>query len=92
MRKIFLLGVLSLLAFATGAQSYKADFNSTVDTSDPSFKANPGWAHLVSTGGYSYQKVTYTYVADGGVDASGCLQAGDQGYDDWWKKLPARVM
>ena len=84
MRKIFLLGVLSLLAFATGAQSYKADFNSTVDTSDPSFKANPGWAHLVSTGGYSYQKVTYTYVADGGVDASGCLQAGDQGYDDWW--------
>ena len=30
MRKIFLLGVLSLLAFATGAQSYKADFNSTV--------------------------------------------------------------
>ena len=87
MRKFFFFSMMSLLALAGSAQgSYKADFNTAIDTSDPAFKAAPGWSHLVSTGSYSAQKVTYTYVSDNGIDASGCLQAGDQFYYDFWEE------
>ena len=78
--------MMVLLAMASSAQgSYTADFNTAIDTSDPAFRVAPGWSHLVSTGSYTSQKVTYTYVATGGIDGSGCLQAGAQSYFDWWE-------
>lgn len=83
--KKFLLGILCAVGVLNaGAANYAVDFNTAVDTSDPAFKVAPGWKHLVSTGSYSSQKVTYTYVADGGEDGSGCLQAGPQSYFDYW--------
>lgn len=86
MRKLFLLNTLAALALTAGAQgAYKADFNTAIDTSDPAFRAAAGWSHLVSTGSYSSQKVTYTYVTDGGINDSGCLQASAQSYYDYWE-------
>ena len=86
MRKFLLSSMMVLLAMASSAQgSYTADFNTAIDTSDPAFRVAPGWSHLVSTGSYTSQKVTYTYVATGGIDGSGCLQAGAQSYFDWWE-------
>ncbi len=86
MKKLFLLNMLAALALGASAQGgYKADFNTAVDVSDPAFKPAPGWSHQVSTGSYSSQKVTYTYVSDNGVDGTGCIQVGDQFYHDWWE-------
>lgn len=86
MRKFFFFSMMSLLAVAGSAQgSYKADFNTAIDTSNPEFRVAPGWSHLVSTGSYAQQKVTYTYVADAGIGDSGCLQAGPQSYYDYWE-------
>lgn len=66
------------------SQAYNVDFNAGIDTSDPSFKAAPGWKHLVDKGAYSSQKVSYSYIADGGVDGSGCLSVGEQSYFDYF--------
>ena len=85
MRKLFLLSLAALALSASAQGSYTADFNTAVDTSDPAFRAAPGWRHLVHTGAYSSQIVTYTYVTDNGVDGSGCIQAGAQSYFDWWE-------
>ena len=85
MGKIFLLSLATLALSASAQGSYTADFNTAVDTSDPAFRAAPGWRHLVHTGAYSSQIVTYTYVTDNGVDGSGCIQAGAQSYFDWWE-------
>lgn len=85
MRKLFLLSLAALALSASAQGSYTADFNTAVDTSDPAFRAAPGWRHLVHTGSYSSQIVTYTYVTDNGVDGSGCIQAGAQSYFDWWE-------
>lgn len=84
MRKFYLMALMLVAALTSSADAYKADFNTTVDTSNESFKAAAGWTHLVSKGAYSSQKVTYTYNATGGIDDSGCLQAGKQSYYDYW--------
>ena len=87
MKKITLLLTAALMCATAGANvvsPYTVDFNTAVDVSATDFRAAPGWGHLVSTGAYPAQKVTYTYVTDGGMDGSGCIQAGDQYYDDWW--------
>lgn len=83
--KKLLLSIFSLLGVlgAAGA-TYTVDFNSAIDTDDPAFKVAPGWKHLVNTGAYAAQKVTYTYVADGDEDGAGCLQSSAQSYYDWW--------
>ncbi len=86
MRKLnlFFLAMVSALAVnASVVSPYVADFNTIVDASNEEFRAAPGWGHLVSKGTYASQKVTYTYLADGGVDGSGAFQAGNQYYQDW---------
>ena len=86
MRKIYLSLMALLLAVSTAfadTAPYKVDFSSNVDTSNPSFRAAPGWAHLVSTGAYAAQKVTYTWVADGGIGETSCLKASAQSYYDY---------
>ena len=86
MRKLnlFFLAMVSALAVnASVVSPYVADFNTIVDASNEEFRAAPGWGHLVSKGTYASQKVTYTYLADGGVEGSGAFQAGNQYYQDW---------
>lgn len=78
------MAIMALTCIAHAQGSYKADFNTAVDTSDPAFRAAPGWSHLVNSGAYTSQKVTYTYIADKGIDDSGCIQAGAQNYYDSW--------
>ena len=84
MKKLLLnLAIVFAVPTAMGA-GYQVDFNSPFDTSDPAFKVAPGWKHLVSTGSYAAQKVTYTYQETLGMEGSGCLQAGAQSYYDIW--------
>lgn len=87
MRKVSLFLLTALLSITVSASvfsPYTVDFNTAVDVSATDFRAALGWGHLVNVGAYPAQKVTYTYVADGGVGGSGCIQAGNQYYQDWW--------
>lgn len=83
MKKLLLSMACVIGALSAGAAGYTVDFNTAIDTSDLAFKVAPGWKHLVHTGSYTSQKVTYTYLADGGEDGSGGLEAGKQGYYDY---------
>ena len=90
MKKISTLLLLLLFIGANSitAAPYKADFNSSIDTSDHAFKPAQGWGHIVD--GFQHpiwswmsSFTEYTYVENGGVDGSGALRIGSQdGYND----------
>lgn len=86
MKKLLLTLCALATAMAGMGATYEVDFNTPIDTSDPAFKVAPGWKHLVDKGTYAYEKVTYTYLADGGEEGEGdgALQIGSQTYQNPW--------
>ena len=87
MKKNYILAFLALMLFrpdfarADTQSPYKMDFNTEIETSAHDFKVAPGWGHVVGTYEDEYYDtyyVSYSYSADGGIDGSGALKAGDQ--------------
>jgi len=87
MRKIYTLALATVGILAGGgtlkAEPYSCDFNESITINENSHTLPAGWDHLVDgyEDGWSYDDpgyVDYTYLADGGVDNSGAIKAGDQ--------------
>lgn len=86
MKKNYFLTALMMLFIGAGsamADTYKVDFNTTIDTNDHSFRVATGWTHIVDA--YEHpiwssmsEWVAYSYSADGGVDGTGALKVGSQ--------------
>ena len=82
----YLFAFLALLLLGPGkataevVDNYTFDFNSTISTSEHTFKPGTGWGHIVDkySGGWSDTYVSYSYKTSGGVDDSGCLYVGSQ--------------
>lgn len=83
--KTFMALVAVLLGFAwmsaETVENYSLDFNTSISTSDHAFKVAPGWKHIVGGeedwwGDITY--VTYTYMANAGVEGTGALGIGAQ--------------
>lgn len=58
------------------ADSYTADFNTAITTSDHAFQVASNWRHIVSTYTNYWDEesyVSYSYSATAGVDGSGAL-------------------
>ena len=86
MKKHYFLTLLMALCCAMGtamADTYKVDFETTVDTSDHEFKVATGWSHIVDFfKGPIWiipdEYVAYSYEAGAGVDGSTALKVGGQ--------------
>ena len=86
MRKHYFFATLLMLLFGVGsamADSYKVDFETTVETSDHEFKVASGWSHIVDFfKGPIWiipdEYVSYTYEENSGVDGSKALKIGGQ--------------
>lgn len=80
---LLLLCILASSLYAETVTNYKYDFNTALSTSSPDF-APIGWGHLVdymdTADGPIY--MTYEWVADAGVDNTGCLKVGSQTVTD----------
>lgn len=98
MKKIyFFAALLTLLTGANDviADTYKVDFETAADTSDPEFRVSSGWGHIVDyykdPWGLSFrdQYVSYTYEDGAGVDGSKALHVGSQklSYEDKYDLL-----
>ena len=98
MKKIyFFAAMLTLLTGASDvmADTYKVDFETAADTSDPEFRVATGWGHIVDfykdPWGLSFrdQYVSYTYEDGAGVDGSKALLVGTQklSYEDKYDLL-----
>ena len=95
---LLILGLLAnipVVAQDDIVNDYMVDFNSPITTNtsphgaeNRDFIVSSGWGHLVGMqeigAGNVPTYVPYTYNATGGVDDSGCLQAGAGSvYDSW---------
>lgn len=67
------------VAWADIKSPYNVNFNTTINTTSPTFQVASGWAHLQgeSTSG---RNVRYTYHETGGVDNSGYMEVGTQNF------------
>ncbi len=69
--KLLLLTLLAVVGWNTAqaetVSPYTVDFNTAIST-EGDFAVAPNWGHVVNS------NVSYTYVADGGVDGSGALR------------------
>jgi hypothetical protein len=79
MNKTIRFSLLTLLVMLCGtvfADSYTADFNTAITTSDHAFQVASNWRHIVSTYTNYWDEesyVSYSYSATAGVDGSGAL-------------------
>ncbi len=86
MKKHYFLTLLMALCCAMGtamADTYKVDFETTVDTSDHEFRVASGWSHIMDADINPYftwltSYVEYAYEAQAGVDGSQALKIGTQ--------------
>ena len=86
MRKNYFFAALLMLLFGAGnamADSYKVDFETTVDTSDHEFRVASGWSHIVDFfQGPIWiipdEYVSYSFETNAGVDGSTALKIGSQ--------------
>ena len=71
-------------AYADVVKNYTMNFDSPIVTTEPNFKAAPGWAHIANkyTFGLSWDGEdvypTYSYAATEGRNGSGALKVGTQ--------------
>lgn len=81
--------LLGLSATAVAQAGYLVDFNTPITTNSEltgdenrDFKVAPGWSHVVDSWEYNWSGALkycpYNYLANGGVDNSGALEAGAQ--------------
>ena len=78
------------VAWADIKSPYNVNFNTTINTTSPTFQVASGWAHLQgeSTSG---RNVRYTYHETGGVDNSGYMEVGTQNFKVYDEYEPVRV-